>query len=100
MAFCAIISMAGITGNFSRSVEGNNIPFAWLQRIRIIMTIVAGYISIYIGRFCRACAMTFLTCDILVHGMFFMGYYMTRKTVSSAVLMRFYSQCLGNKRFT
>jgi len=52
-------------------VNSNDVSLAWLQGIRIIMAIVAGYISIFIY-WCHACPVTFLTCDIIIYRMFFM----------------------------
>ena len=73
MAFCATVGMAGIAGNSPLPMNSNEVPLAWLQGIRIIMAIVAGYIPIFIYWCGRACPVTFLTCDIIIYRMFFMG---------------------------
>lgn len=99
MASCATVGMAGIAGNSPLPVNSNEIALAWLQWIGIIMAIIARYKPVFINRFC-GCRMTFLARDIIIHWVFFMRNNMTFQAKLAAVLMWFYSQCLGNKWFT
>lgn len=63
------------------------------------MAIVAGYASVRIDRLTRGGPVAFFACDVIVHGVFFMRYYMADKTVSSAIEMRFDGLCLRYERF-
>lgn len=72
MAPYALVSVAVVTGNPPRSMDGNEISHARSERIGIIMAIVAGYTPVDKYRDGRGTPVALLACDILIYRMGFM----------------------------